>query len=112
MQHARMAEAHRPAQDGGAGEMHLAGLEHNGLVERLMVSLVILADKDAQENGVAGERHGQIHFNELIEAASTKPNHTATRQATTERTTLAPANHHSPSWTRLRVCRLKEENVV
>src|SRR6478609_7259864 len=107
-----MAEAHRSAQDSGAGKMHLARFEHDRLVERLVVSLVILADEDAQENGVAGERHGQIHFNELIEAASTKPNHTATRQARTERATLAPASRHSPSCTRFRVCRLKEEKVV
>ena len=107
-----MPEAERSAQHGGAGKMHLARLQHDRLVERLVVGLVILADKDAQQHGVTGELHGQIHFKELIEAASTKPNHTATRQATTERAMLAPASHHSPSWTRLSVWRLKDEKVV
>ena len=112
VEHARVSEAERSAQHCGPGEMHLARFQHDGLVERLVIGLVILADKDAQQHGVTGKLHRQIHFKELIEAASTKPNHTATRQATTETAMLAPASHHSPSWTRLRVWRLKDEKVV
>ena len=40
------------------------------------------------------------------------PNQTAARHASTEARTLAPAYSHSPSFTRLSVCRLNEEKVV
>ena len=53
VQMARMAEAHRPAQHGGAGKAHLARLQHDRLVEGLMPGLVVLADEDAQQHGVA-----------------------------------------------------------
>ena len=53
VQMARMAEAHRSAQHGGAGKTHLAGLQHDGLVERPVAGLVVLADEDAQQHGVA-----------------------------------------------------------
>ena len=53
VQMARMAEAHRPAQHGGAGEAHLAGLQHDRLVEGPMSGLVVLANEDAQQHGVA-----------------------------------------------------------
>ena len=50
-----MAEAHRSAQHGGAGEVHLARLEHDRLVERQVLELVVLAEEDAQQDGVAAE---------------------------------------------------------
>jgi hypothetical protein len=71
VQHARMSEAHGTAQDGGPGDMHLPGFEHDRLVERLVIGLVGFADEDAQQHGVAGEWLGQIHFMLLMEAAST-----------------------------------------
>ena len=86
-----MAEAHRPAQHGGAGKLHLARLEHDRLVERQMAGLVVLADEDAQQHGVAGERHGHTHFMALRERASIWPSQTAKRQSTTEPTILPPA---------------------
>ena len=46
MQPARMAVAHRPAQHGGAGQVHLARLQDDRLVERLMAVPVVLPDKD------------------------------------------------------------------
>ena len=72
VEHARVSEAERSAQHGGPGEMHLARFQHDRLVERLVVGLVVLADKDAQQHGVTGKLHRQIHFKELIEAAQHK----------------------------------------
>ena len=44
VQPARLAEAHRSAQHGGAGEVTLTGLDHDGFIERLAVEMVVLAD--------------------------------------------------------------------
>src|SRR4029077_18002376 len=112
VQTARMAEAHRSAQNGRAGEAHFARLEHDRLVKRLTARLVVLADEDAEQHGVPGERHGQTHFMALMESASMWPSQTATRQSTTEPTTLPPTWSHSPSLARLSVWRLNEEKVV
>ena len=56
-----------------------------------MAGFVVLADEDAQQQGVTGERHGQIHFMALIDCANKWPSQTATRQSTTEPTMLPPA---------------------
>src|SRR5262245_33720223 len=109
---ARIAEAHRAAQHCRASEMHLARFEHDRLVERLMARLVVLANENAEQHGIAGERHGQIHLMALIDAARVCPSQTANRQSTTEPTILPPACSHSLSCTRLSVWRLNEENVV
>src|ERR1043166_3587237 len=107
-----MPEAHRAAQHGRAGKAHLPRFHHDCFIERLVAGLVVLADEDAQEYGVAGERHGQIHLMELSDAASICPSQTPSRHSTTEPTIFPPAWSHSLSWTRLRVCRLNDENVV
>jgi hypothetical protein len=83
VQMARMAEAHRSAQDGRAGKAHLARFQHDRLVEWLTASLVVLADEDAEQRRVACERDGQTHFMTLMESASIWPSQTARRQSTT-----------------------------
>src|SRR5262245_21889411 len=58
MQTAVGAESHRTAEDGGAGEMKLAGFQDDGFVERLSVPLVTLADKDSQKITLLWNLHG------------------------------------------------------
>ncbi len=91
MQRTRMAEAQGTAQHRGAGKFHLARLQHDRLVERLVIEFVVLADEDAEQDGVARERHGQIHFMVLIDRARICPSQTAIRQSMTEPMILLPA---------------------
>ena len=102
------------AQHRGAGELQLAGLQHDGFVQRLMLKFVVLAEENSEQDGVPGYLHASapFYFIALIRLASTTPTHTAIRQSATERPILAPARNHSPSFTRFKVCRLKDENVV
>jgi hypothetical protein len=58
VQVAGMTVAHGPAQHRGAGKMHLSRLEHERLVKRAMLELVVFADEDAQQHGVLGNLHG------------------------------------------------------
>src|SRR5262249_53601144 len=82
------------------------------LVERLAVRAVILAEEDAQENGVLRERHDEAPPIWLSPIAATWPSQTARRQSTTESTMLAPAAADSPSRATARVWRLKEGEAV
>src|SRR5579871_2374888 len=109
---ARMPEPDVPTQHRGAAELHFPGLEHDRLIERQALEFVVLAEEDAEQDGVARDVHHQTHFIALMLAASTWPAQTATRHATTEPTTLPPARSHSPSFIRLSVCRLNDEKVV
>src|SRR5689334_25270523 len=104
-----MAEAHRAAQHRGAGQMQLARLEHDGLVERPAVGLVVLADEDAEQRLLARDLHDQAPFIALRLAAAMWPSHTATKQRTTEPAMLPPAETHCPSCTRFRVWMLNDE---
>ena len=108
---ARGAEAHRPAQHGRAGEMQFARLEHDRLVERLVLPAIAFADKNAQERGVFRKLH-MLCLTRTNISASARPSQTATRQQTSERTLFKPARNQSPSRASSRVCRLKEEKVV
>src|SRR6185437_4833515 len=109
MQPARMAEAHRPAQNRGAGQVLLARLQHDRLVERQMLMMVILADEDAQQHGVAGNLHS---YPPEKNAPRAKPAQTARRHSRTEATMLPKTRAHCASRARLSVCRLKDEKVV
>ena len=53
-----MAVAHRPAQHGRAGKVHLARLENDRLVKRLPLEPVVLAEEYPEEDGVFGNLHG------------------------------------------------------
>src|SRR5213596_29982 len=57
MEPAGFAKAHGAAQHGGPGQMHFARLAHDGLIERLVMPAVAFAEKDAQQNRVAGNLH-------------------------------------------------------
>src|ERR671930_11055 len=107
-----MAEAHRPAQHRGAGELHLAGLEQDRLVERQPPGLGVFADEDAKQNGVARNLHDHTHRMVLRPTAAIWPSQTASRHSTTEPPILKDACNHSPSFMRLSVWMLNEENVV
>ncbi len=109
---AGMAEADVSAQHGRAAEMHFAGFEDDRLVQRQMLKPVVLAEEDLQQHGVAWNLHAQAPFIILRDAASTKPAQTPIRHSTTDRTTLPPARKNSPSFMRLSVCKLNDENVV
>jgi hypothetical protein len=43
-----MTEADCAAKYGRATEMHAAGLQHDGLVQRLMLEPIILSEEDAE----------------------------------------------------------------
>ena len=98
-----MAEADMSSQHRRAAEMHLPGFQHDSLIQRQMVELVVFAEEDAKQDGVMRNLHGQTHLMALIVTASTKPAHTANMQSATDRPILAPACNHSPSFIRLSV---------
>src|ERR1700761_4451612 len=104
-----MAEAGMAAQHRGAAEMHFAGLQHDGLVQRQLAGFVVFAEEDAKQDSVARNLHRHVHFKVPSPDARTWPIHTATMQHTTETTTLPPARSHSPSFIRFSVCRLNDE---
>src|SRR6516165_1217024 len=64
---ARMAEAHRTAQDRGASELHLAGFDQNRLIERQAPRLGVFPDEDSEQDGVTRKLHG-LHPSHRIEA--------------------------------------------
>jgi hypothetical protein len=90
----------------------LARPEYDGLVKGSPVALVILADEDAQEHRVPRDVHWLPSLKLLIETAAACPSQTAIMHSRNDRPTFAPARTISPSRIRLRVWRLKEENVV
>ena len=53
-----MAEAGLAAQHGGATQMQFARLEHDGFVQGQTAGLVVLAEVDTEQHGVAGNLHG------------------------------------------------------
>ena len=57
-----MTVAGGAAQHGGAGQMQLARLQHDRLVQRQLLELVVLAEEDAQQHRVAWDLHGHTHF--------------------------------------------------
>ena len=109
---AGMTEADVSAQDGRAAEMHFAGFEDDRLVQRQMLKPVVFTEEDSEQHGIAWNLHAQAPFIMLRDAASTKPAQTPIRHSTTDSTTLPPARKNSPSFMRLSVCRLNDENVV
>src|SRR5882724_772481 len=112
VQPARVAIAHWAAQDCRSRQVHLARLQHDGFVERLVLVAIIFAEEDAQQYGLVRQLHVQIPLSWFSVAAAMCPSHTANRQRTTDSAMLPPAANHSPSRTRASVCRLKEEKVV
>ena len=58
VQSARMAIAHRAAEHGCAGKMHLARLEYNRFVERFVVVTIILANEDTKQDRLVRYLHG------------------------------------------------------
>src|SRR5579863_4239867 len=111
MQAARLAVAERPTQHGRAGEMQLARLQYDRLVERLAAVLVALAAEDPQQHRILGDLHHPPPEPSNARAPST-PSTTEMKHRTTDSTMLATTPLHSPSRARLRVCRLNDENVV
>ena len=63
---AGFAEAHRAAQDGGAGEVEFAGFEDDGFVKRLVFPSVGFADENSQQHGFVWEVHEILDFGFLI----------------------------------------------
>ena len=108
----RVPESHMPSQHRRAAELPFPCLQHNRLVEREIAELVVLAEEDAEQDGITRNLHGQIHFIALIVEASMEPPQTAIRHNITDRPIFPPARNHSPSFMRLSVCKLNEENVV
>src|SRR6267142_6588541 len=107
-----MTEANVSSQNCRTGEMHFLGLQNDRLVERQVIKPVVFAEEDTEQNCVVRNLHGQIHFIVLKLAAARWPTHTATMQHRTDNPMLALARNHSPSFIKLRVCRLNDENVV
>src|SRR5580693_492836 len=101
-----------PPQHRGAAEMHFPGLLHDRLMEREALKLVVFAEEDPKQDAIARNPHGQAPFIILRVDASMEPAQTAIRHNATDRPILPPARNHSPSFTRLSVCKLNEENVV
>ena len=109
---ARMSESDMPTQHGRSSDVHFSRFQYNRLMKRQMIKSIILAKKDSEQDGIAWNLHGHTHFIVLRLAASRYPAHTAIRQQITDAPIFAPARNHSPSFIRLSVCRLKDENVV
>jgi hypothetical protein len=61
-----MPESDMPAEHGGATEVHFAGLHHDRFVQRLMVKLVILAEKDSEQDRIPGNLHRHIHLSVVL----------------------------------------------
>src|SRR5262249_19046152 len=57
VQAAGMSISHGSPQHGRAGKVHLARLQHDRLVERMMLEAVVLAEKDAQQHRVLWYLH-------------------------------------------------------
>ena len=70
MEPARLAEAHRAAQHGGARQVQLPRLEHDDFVEGLVMPAVGFANEDAKQDGIVGYFHGQAPLRWLMEAAT------------------------------------------
>ena len=100
------------AQHRRAGELHLARLQHDRLVERKMTVPVVLAEEDAEKDGVVGKLHRHTHFSALRPAARMLPSQTARRHRATESRMFSRHRAIRLSVARLSVCRLKEEKVV
>src|SRR5579871_4375690 len=112
VQPARFAEAHRPAQHGGAGEVQFARFQYDRFIERLRAGLVVLADEDTEQQGLLWDLHGQLPFRRLRRFAVTWPSQTASNQPTTETMILISAAERFPACSRRNVSRLNDENVV
>src|SRR4051812_42936451 len=111
MQPARMTVAHRPPQNRGAGQVHLARLQNDYLVERLMAVTVVLPHKDAQQHRLFWHLHRDTS-QRFRGMGAIGQSHTAIRHRKTEATIFADARSQSPSRARFSVCRLNDENVV
>ena len=66
-----------------------AGFEDDRLVQRQMLKLVVFAEEDAQQDGVARNLHVQAPFIILRTAASTKPAKTADQAQHDRQTDIA-----------------------
>lgn len=51
------SETQRATENRGTGQMGLARLEHDSLVERVTTRMMILAGEDSQQNGPWGDFH-------------------------------------------------------
>jgi hypothetical protein len=60
VQTAGFAEAHRPAQRRRAGQVQFVRFEHDGLVKRMVMPSVALADKNAQQDGFVRDLHIRV----------------------------------------------------
>ena len=54
---ARVAKAHGAPQYRRAGQMRFPRLQHNSLIERPALALVVFADENAKQNSVTGKGH-------------------------------------------------------
>ena len=59
MQAARMAESHGPSDNSCAGEVDLASLEHDRLIQWMSIVLVIFPDENAQQHSLAWKSASQ-----------------------------------------------------
>ena len=106
-----------PKSDMGArhccsGEVHFACFQYDRFIQRPMLIFVVFAKKYSEKNGVARYLHATPPLSALTFDARTCPAQTATRHSAFERTIFPTARPTSPSFRRLRFCKLKEENVV
>ena len=59
---ARMAKAHRSPQNSCTGEMHLAGFQYDGLIERFVPGSLILPEENTEQCGIVRHLHGHTQF--------------------------------------------------
>src|SRR5579872_6754608 len=111
MQAAGVSKSHGTAQDRAAAQVHLAGFQHNRLIERRMLPPVVFTDKNPQQDGFAWNLHRGA-YPSLKLVANACPSHTPNRHNSTEAPTFDAALSHCPSRARFSVSRLNVENVV
>src|ERR1700683_5670431 len=109
MQMARLAEAHRAAQPRRAAELKLARLQHDRLVQRMMIRALALADINSQQHRFAWDSH--CYTPRLSAAAATYPIDTDRMHRITEPAAFSTAGIHSPACIRSSVSSEKLENV-
>jgi hypothetical protein len=98
------AETLDTPDNGGAGEALGPQALDYGLVQRLAMPGVRLADEDAQKHPLTRKSHRAI--------PAIVPSHTATKPAVTDPTRLAKASAMAPPRSSCMVSYVKVENVV
>ena len=108
------AEPHEATQHGRTGQVQLARLFDDHLVEWVVIVLVRFTDENAQE-GVFRDLHRRMTGGQILGLSATaqiKPSHTAAMHNASEPKAFKLAASHSPSRRSRSVCKLNEEKVV